>query len=192
MGSRSLELRRQLVHASGGLLVIPLVLFGRIAGMFFAGALFGVLLFLAFCRKERSMRILKYFIKPKEVEDELKMYERGGENLGGAITFFVGSLMAMAGFSNMTAAAAILVLALADSASTLAGKWFGVHRIPVNRKKSFEGSFAFLFVSFVVLCFFVNPFRAIAMASIVTFVEMIPIDDNLTIPLSVGLLFSLI
>jgi len=135
---------------------------------------------------------LKYFIKPKEVEDELKMYERGGENLGGAVTFFIGAMMVMAGFSEMAAVAAILVLALADSASTLAGKWFGVHKIPVNRKKTIEGSFAFLFVSFVVLCFFVSPLRAITMAAIVMFVEIIPIDDNLTIPLCVGLLFSLI
>ena len=64
-----------------------------------------------------------------------------------------------------------------------------IYKLPINKKKSWEGSTTFFLTSLLVLLFFLNPLRALIIAAIVTFVEMLPkAEDNITVPLSTGLL----
>ena len=119
------------------------------------------------------------------------MYERSGEYLKGAATFFLGVFLATIIFPINIAVAAIAVLTAADSISTLIGKTYGKNKLPINKKSTWEGSIAFFIVAVGILCFF-DPSKALFIALITTVVEMLPeIDDNLTIPLTVGILFML-
>jgi dolichol kinase len=91
------------------------------------------------------------------------------------------------------AIACIAVLSLADSMSTLVGYYFGKHKLPVNKKKTWEGSTTFFLVSLFILYLFSSPLKAIALALVATATEMLPnIDDNISIPIALGLSMSLL
>lgn len=186
-----LELRRQAVHAVGILTIFPLLWWGRWAGASVAGAV--LLFFVAWAvwrhRRHRPATGLNGL-----AESFAAGYERSGERpLMGAITFYIGATVAAAAFSEPVAAAAIAVLALADAASTVVGFYLGRHKLPVNPKKSWEGSATFALISFAVLLFFVSPFRAFLTAWIAMTIETLPrIDDNISIPLTVGLLLTVL
>lgn len=77
--------------------------------------------------------------------------------------------------------------------STLIGNYFGKHKLPINKNKTFEGSSAFLVTAFFALLFFTDPIKAAITALIAMLVEMAPyIDDNITIPLTVGIVLAII
>jgi len=184
----NVEIKRQLVHALG----ISLILVLQIFGQFYSSIIFlgGFMFFLwwAYLRKSNIKvlgKIEEYFLK------ELKMYERSGEYFKGVATFFLGAFIVTVAFPINIAVAAIAVLAAADSISTLIGKTYGKHKLPINKKSTWEGSIAFFIVALGVLWFF-DPSKALYVAAITTIVEMLPeIDDNLTIPLTVAILFMI-
>lgn len=186
----NVELKRQLVHASGISLILILQIFGKwySAFIFFMGLLF----FLAWgsFRKANTnlgpiTKIANYFM------NQLKTYERSNEYFQGVVTFLLGAFLATVSFPIHIAATCIAVLAVGDSVSTLIGKMWGKHKLPVNQKKSWEGSTAF-FISVFILLWFFDPIKALWVAFITTLVEMLPeIDDNLTIPLTVGILLTI-
>lgn len=182
-----LELRRQFVHAAGVLLVFVILFVERPAAALILGGSVLVLIALAFYRARIKLtsKWLEKFV--------LKRERRGEYPLKGAIYFFLGAFLAFEAFAPAHAAAGVAVLALADAAATLAGNHFGAHKLPVNKKKSWEGSVAFLAVCFAVLLFFVQPQKALAVAALTMFIEMLPrIDDNITIPLAVGLFLTIL
>ncbi len=130
--------------------------------------------------------------------EEVKAHSPGR----GTFRFFLGVLATMLIFGSLLDApffvvgSGILVLALGDSMSTLAGRKLGRRRVPYNRVKSFEGSglgigYAFIGVLlYLVLFHGVEPAQAakLALAGAVAgmFVESLPIkvDDNLLIPVA--------
>ena len=87
-------------------------------------------------------------------------------------------------------AAVIFVLAVGDGMSTIVGK-MGKIRIPYNKNKTVEGSFAF-FLSSLGAFIFVGP-AVVFLAAITTVAESLPlrIDDNLIIPIVATALFLL-
>ena len=193
-----LEIKRQIVHAMGILNILLIHVLSKTyaaAVMFLIAAAF---FFLGEYRKNKEkyklIRLKKLDEFEDVIEDEFKTYERRNElPFRGAIMFFLGSFFVTIFFDSYIAIASIAVLALADSLSTLVGYYFGKNKLPINKKKSWEGSITFFLAAFAVLYFFVNPIKAILIAVIVTFVEMLPkIDDNLTVPLSTGLLMLLL
>jgi len=85
----------------------------------------------------------------------------------------------------------LLVLALADPAAGVAGRFWGKH--PLG-KGTLEGSAAFFIVAVVSLVPFVDPFSALAAATAATAAEAVPMpmDDNLVIPVvTAGVLWAL-
>jgi len=185
----TLELRRQIVHASGILTILPLLWFGKWTGLVVTGSILAIFLIWAMWRQNMhhpSTGIGRF------AESFVTKYERSGERpLMGAITFYVGATLAILFFNVAIAAASIAVLALADSASTVIGSYLGKHKLAANRKKSWEGSAAFWLTSFAVLLVFVSPLRAFAVALMAMTVEALPkIDDNISIPLTVGILLT--
>jgi len=193
-----LEIRRKLVHASGVFLIFIIIWLGKWNAALIILSMAVAFLLLGEYRKNRE----KYkIIKSKEldeieeaVENVFKEHERPNTlPFKGAIEFFIGCFLATVIFEPITAIAAIAVLSLSDAVSTLIGSYHGKHKLPVNKKKTFEGSAAFFLTSIFVLWFFVNPLKAIIVAILATFAEMIPkIDDNLTVPLTVGIAMTLI
>lgn len=114
----------------------------------------------------------------------------------GALSFFFGSLLALLIFGSRldVACAAIMILGLGDSFSTLSGKRFGRHKIFYNKEKSVEGSIGGLIPAFFGAMVFVSPGAALLGAIIGMGAESLPlkIEDNITIPLSSGLVMFLL
>jgi dolichol kinase len=193
-----IEIRRKLVHASGVFLIFIIIWLGKWNAALIILSMAVTFLLLGEYRKNRE----KYkIIKSKELDEieetmekMFKEHERPNTlPFKGATEFFIGCFLATVIFEPITAIAAIAVLSLSDAVSTLIGSYYGKHKLPVNKKKTFEGSTAFFLTSIFVLWFFVNPLKAIIVAILATFAEMIPkIDDNLTVPLTVGIVMTLI
>jgi dolichol kinase len=117
------------------------------------------------------------------------------KRLSGASHVLISASLCVLFFPKIVAINAFTILIISDTASALIGRRFGRHRFLA---KSLEGSMAF-FISAVIVII-VSPkidyipmeyFIGIIAAAIGTVVEAFPIklDDNLTIPISVG--FSL-
>jgi len=181
-----LELRRQLVHAAG-ILVVPVILFmERQAATVTLGGILLLLIIMSFYRAKKKFQA-------KWLEDFVLKRERPGEfPLSGSVFFFLGTFCAFLLYQPLYAAAAAAVLALGDSASTVVGKLYGKHKLPFGGR-SWEGSLAFFAFSFAVLLLFVQPQKAAVVAALAALVEMIPkLDDNFTIPIAAGLFLTLL
>jgi len=186
----NVEIKRQIVHGSGVLLILVLQFFGKWNSAFIFGTT--LVIFLLWASLRQSKTNLGPLTKLADyVTEELQTYERPKEYFQGVITFLVGSLLSIIVFPLHIATACIAVLALGDSISTLIGKFYGKHKLPINKKSTWEGSLAFFIIALSVLWLF-DPIKALPVAIAVTVVEMLPkLDDNLTIPLTVGLLLIL-
>jgi len=193
-----LEIRRKLVHASGVFLIFIIIWLGKWNAALIILSIAVAFLLLGEYRKNKE----KYkIIKSKELDEieeamekMFKEHERPNTlPFKGTTEFFIGCFLATVIFEPTIAIAAIAILSLADALSTLIGSYHGKHKLPINRKKTFEGSTAFFLTAIFVLLFFANPLKAFIVAILATFAEMIPkIDDNLTVPLTVGIVMTLI
>ncbi|MEA2090214.1 MAG: hypothetical protein U9O89_05595 [Thermoproteota archaeon] len=88
--------------------------------------------------------------------------------------------------------ASIVILTLGDGFASLFGKKFGKTLYPFNKAKNIEGSlFGFIF-AFLGATFFLDPATALIGAVAGMFVECLPmpLNDNLTIPLTVGFVLN--
>ena len=197
------ETRRQLIHMSGAITPFYLQFFyerfsswlapeALVAGMLLVG--YGIA---SLYKRGIRLPVFATLVDMAERE-EVKAHSPGR----GTFRFFLGVLATMLIFGSLLDApffvvgSGILVLALGDSMSTLAGRKLGRRRVPYNRVKSFEGSglgigYAFIGVLlYLVLFHGVEPAQAakLALAGAVAgmFVESLPIkvDDNLLIPVA--------
>ncbi len=117
------------------------------------------------------------------------------KRLSGASNVLISALLCVIIFPKVIAISAFTILIISDTTSALIGRRFGRHRFFA---KSLEGSSAF-FVSAILVILIAPKIDKLLMeyivgfiaAAIGTIVEALPIkiDDNLTIPISVG--FSL-
>jgi dolichol kinase len=110
------------------------------------------------------------------------------------VFFALGILFTLLLFPISVSNAAIATFALGDSAAAIVGKTFGRKRLSFNKGKTLEGLAAGLFAGFLVALVYVNPLKALAAAATATIVESLPlpINDNLTIPLTTALVLTLI
>nr|HPO06210.1 SEC59/DGK1/VTE5 family protein [Candidatus Gracilibacteria bacterium] len=117
----------------------------------------------------------------------------------GLFFFVLGSWSVLSLFPRRIAIAAIAVLLVGDAFTNIVGRLWGKIPNPLNRRKTVEGTLAGIVSAFVVLnLFFVWP-SALVAAIIGMIVEIptwkigkFPVDDNLTIPLSVGLILYIL
>jgi len=104
------------------------------------------------------------------------------------IFYALGIMLSLVIFPPHFGYASIAILTLGDGAASLFGKKFGKTPYPFNKAKNLEGSiFGFIF-AFSGAVFFVDPIRAFITAITGMLVECLPmpINDNLTIPLTAG------
>ncbi len=173
------ETLRQAFHVVYGLLLAGLLVS---LGSLLTAGIISILLALGFllqrvaAKNRHLIAILKVFGRPEE--------KTPGE---GAVLFTLGCGLAVIFFPKWVALASILVLTLADAASTLFGRLHGSHKIS---GKSLEGALAFLVVAVLTLMGLgLAALLAAGTALIATIVEaVVPLDDNVTVPLVVGLL----
>ena len=101
-------------------------------------------------------------------------------------------------FSQTVSAIALTVMLTSDACAALFGKAFGTRKL--YKKKSLEGTVAFFLCTLLVLMLY-TPIYPVTYASIIaallaTFAEMyedkLEIDDNLSIPLIIGIVLTLL
>ena len=194
------EFKRQAIHALGALSIIVIAVFGKALSIVLFSVWIAILIITSEFRKNRSkfrkhplfrLYIINFFetIGHKFI---LERERKGEYSLRGPITYFLGSLIAVILFPELIAVIAILILSIADAASTLVGKSYGIHKLRINSKKSWEGSITFFIASLMILYLFLDPLKALTIAITVSVVEMLPdMDDNITIPIATGLLLYL-
>jgi dolichol kinase len=194
----NIEVKRQMIHA-GGIFVILFILFGgRLVSLLLTAFVTMSFVVWSEYRKRRTRFKKIYLFKntwfdkfENYIERHVKGYERPFEYFKGPIMYFGGCFFTILFFPETAAIAGIVVLALADSTATIIGKLYGTHLLPINRKSSWEGSLAFFLVTLIIISYF-NPVKALLIAVVTTFVEMLPkINDNISVPLTVAFLFTI-
>lgn len=115
----------------------------------------------------------------------------------GAIMFFFGTIvliwLALFVFQREEIIAPALVpLVFGDGIATIAGIKWGKHSI--IKGKSLEGTLAGFIVSAIVLSFFLWPFwgKILAVSAAAMLVELLPLNDNLSIPIVSGAILYII
>ena len=179
---------RRVFHAANGVFIAVALLFvlpSREAALLAAGSLLAVLLLLDLVRLRDPranalfFRVFRVFASPREVGRPAS-----------STWYVVGILLALLFFPLSAVIPGVLVLAFADPAASVVGRRWG--RRPLG-KGSVEGSAVFAVVALLVLLPLVPVHVAIAGALLAAVVEILPLglDDNLTIPLTVGLVVFL-
>lgn len=193
-----LEIRRKLVHASGILTIFLILWFGKWTA---SAIILSIAVIFFLVGKYRKKKNRYKIVKSKKldefeesIENVFRNHERSSkEPFKGATEFFLGCFFATVIFEPRIAMASIAVLSLADATSTLIGSYYGKHKLPLNKNKTAEGSLSFFVTAVFALLFFVSPLNAVVTAIFATIAEMIPkIDDNITIPITVGIILSAI
>ncbi len=177
------ETKRQLFQMSYGIGVAALiVIFGRMTALVWmcVVSLVGVMLHvLAINRKDIPV-----------ISHLLNHMERDGNVPGkGAISMTAGIVLSLLLFPQAAAIQAVLVLGVSDSLSTLVGIR---HRKKFFGSKSKQGSVVFLVSALLIELLFQAPLLALAVAVAATVAELIPFEDNITIPLAVGFALQVI
>ena len=181
------ELNRQLFHIVLGIaLLIILLYFGRLKTIYFlSGVLFVGFFLINLVIRGIRIPIATWFVETFERKDAfLPGY--------GSAWYVTGLLLSCLLIPNVDQlAAAIIVFAFGDAASTIFGR-HGHHPLPYNSKKTIEGTCAF--VLFSLMSFIFVGWYAIPLALFAALVESLPlgIDDNLTIPIACSVFFYLI
>lgn len=186
-----LETRRQLIHMSG--IAVPFYILWAHSNWGFNAPFLTLLLAISLLysislgyRRNIRIPIVARIIDISEREEVIKVSPGKG-----ALMFLIGSAFTLVifSFNIYIAAAAIAILALGDSFSTLVGRRIGSHKLAYNRMKSIEGSIAGVITALLGASIIVPLPMALFGALIGMLVESLPlkIDDNLTIPVFAGL-----
>ncbi len=179
------ELRRQFIHFLFGSAIIALVAIRGVQESLLAISIaFIVGLAVSWMIKKE----VKFPVLTPLVEKVERHYEKTLPGKG-ALLFFLGAIIAMALFQRQEIVLGALCVAVyGDAASTIVGMRFGRRRIA--GKKTLEGTVGGILVSAgFLLALFQWPV-ALATAVVGMAAELLPVDDNFTIPIAVGLVLT--
>jgi len=181
------EIRRQFIHFLFGSAIIALVAVRNIQESLLAiGIAFLAGLLLSWLIK-KGFKIPIIFPLVKKVE---RHYEKRLPGKG-ALLFFLGAIITMLLFWQQRIVLGALCVAIyGDAASTIFGLRFGKHRIA--GKKTLEGTLAGIAASFAFLMLLFQWQVALAAAAVGMLAELLPFDDNFTIPIAVGLTLTIL
>ncbi|MCK4653301.1 MAG: phosphatidate cytidylyltransferase [Candidatus Cloacimonetes bacterium] len=114
-------------------------------------------------------------------------------NFTGATYLMISAMLCIAFFPSDIAFVSISFLAIGDTLAALIGIPFGKRKI-LGTNKSLEGSIACFAGTFIFALLFLNPIVALTGAFVATMAELsrFPVDDNIKIPISSGLLMSFV
>ncbi len=181
------EARRQFVHFLFGSFFIALIaVMGVEASLLVLAAAFLAGLFFSYLLK-KGVRIPLLLHIVQRVE---RNYERHLPGKG-ALLFFLGTIITMLLFQQQNIILGALCIAVyGDAASTVFGLRFGKHRIA--GKKTLEGTLGGILASAAFLLFLFQWPVALAAAVVGMLAELLPFDDNFTIPIAVGLTLTIL
>ncbi len=180
---------RKIVHASS--ILIPLILLEHL-GTYPVVAL--LLLAMTLYTVSEATRILgdslpffTWFTHLNTTDTE------ASEFVDAPLFYALGIILTLLIFPRETASAAIAILALGDSVAALTGSLTGKHKLAFSKDKTIEGSLAGFIVAYIAANYFLSPTRALVAALSGTLAEALPtpFNDNLVIPLLVGLALTI-
>jgi dolichol kinase len=130
---------------------------------------------------------------PKEADAIVKPLIRPEEKrgIGGHVFFAAGAFIAVLAYSRDIAIAALLISVFADGGAAVVGSRWGRYRL--IGKKTIEGSLALFLIALAFAAWIVKPLLAALVGALAaTCVELIPINDNLMVPIFAGLAMQLV
>lgn len=134
-----------------------------------------------------------YKIKIPYIDFFLRMFERPRVAPGlGSLWYCAGVFVTgLLFYSFNKFFAVVLMLAVGDGLATIFGI-HGKHKLPWNKRKTFEGSFAFFAGSLTALIVYPFPitFFVIIVSTVIESIDF-KLDDNALIPLAAGALYFL-
>lgn len=184
------ELGRKCIHIALGVMIVSAVSLTYIN----AWHLFGVLVF------GILLSWLARFYRIPFVSWCLDRFDRPGVEWPGqgAITYLIGALLVLGLFPRDVALAAIMVLAVGDSVSSIVGP-FGSIRTKLSETKLFEGTFFGGLFGGCAALVFVSPFEAFLASFTAMVFEAMEIrfnqrimNDNIIVPLVAGAIIIII
>ncbi|MBS7619132.1 haloacid dehalogenase-like hydrolase [Candidatus Bathyarchaeota archaeon] len=183
-------LLRKLIHIGGFL--IPFACISLIPPAYMALVIFSMtLLYLTSETLRMLRRELPIISHITRAASERYEYE---EYVTAPIFYAFGIIITLLIFPNPRGYSAIMALTLGDGFASLAGKGFRRGRNKLNKGKTLTGSATFFTASFIGSLAFVDPLTAFYASFIGMAVELLPlpINDNLTIPISVGFILHIL
>jgi phytol kinase len=179
------ETLRQTVHLIFGVGIAFIILFAEktdVLALFVLSIFVGLIISDAVVRGY-SIPLITPVIDLMEREDTIPAK--------GALFFTVSALLCLVFFPTRVVFIAVLVLSLLDSMTTIFGRRFGKREI--LHGKTLEGSAAGVIITAAMLLFLLSPAAAFIVALTAGIVELLsPVDDNLTIPVSVCIVLSIL
>lgn len=170
-----IELGRQSIHFLG-IILVPLSYYFPQQYIALALIPLTVLIFITLRRKVKPFGDI--FLRERE-----KGYHA-------AIMFLLSLSAVLFFFSWKIATAAIFALCIGDSLATTYGRHFGTNRIV--RNKTLEGSIVGFLVTYLALYFILGRELALITAFVAVLIELLPFNDNITIPIGVALFLKLV
>jgi dolichol kinase len=181
------EIRRQFIHfLFGSFFIAHTAAYGVQQTLLVLSAAFFLGLFLSFLLK-KGFRIPLISHVTEKVERDYERHLPGK----GALLFFLGAIVTLLLFQDtLVAVGALCVAVYGDAASTVFGLRLGRHKI--SGKKTLEGTLGGILASVVFLALVFEWRVALAAAVIGMLAELLPGDDNFTIPLAVALTLTIL
>ena len=182
------EIKRQLFHLFMGLFIVSMILlFSKLAvslAMVIVLIVGGILSLLT---KSGKVSMMDFFLEHFDRDDTKKIFPGKG-----AFFYIFGCTIVLLIFPESIAIASILILAIGDSISHIAGAYIKKHLRDDGISKVIEGTIVGIILSSIAASFFVDPLFAfiassIAMAAETTEDILFGLDDNFYIPIIAAL-----
>jgi len=191
------DIGRKVIHIFTGITLLILIYFD-ICNLYFLTSISIISIILSLIYRKYKIPFLTIFIENFD--------EKNSKNFPGKgfIFFFLGTLLTVMLFPKTIALASIAVLTIGDPLSYITGKYIGRIKIPWNEKKNIEGPLIGACLSTVIIYLLysfemthINKYFLAFGATLVAILVDLrignwEIDDNLTIPIISGLIFSFI
>ena len=196
------ELRRKAVHAAGSIFAFAYYFTDRETAIIGLAVINAILLIVEWQRLKGNIRLPEILLRPHEKEQ-----------VGAYIFFQVASLISVIFFEKTIAIAAILMLALGDTASGLSGALFHGGNVRYSRKKFTVKPLPIVLVMFAVCALIGFIMVSLPLAHDMKYISLLsyvagalgatlgdsvpirvqgkPVDDNLLIPLLSGVFITI-
>jgi phytol kinase len=187
------EVRRQVAHFVTGI-VIVLLLKLNIINIYILGIILGIGGILSLISLRVKVPILYKVLEIFERPEEIKKFPGKG-------SFFLvlGAALSLLFFEKQIALAAIAIMAVGDSLTTLIGIYFGKIKNPLNPKKHLEGTILAILLGTLAAFNFVPFQKAIFASTVAMIFEALTvkridriIDDNVLIPIIAGIIMTIV
>ncbi|MCW4009636.1 MAG: haloacid dehalogenase-like hydrolase [Candidatus Bathyarchaeota archaeon] len=183
------DLLREFIHGSGFFIPILAILFGVPAVAVFTCTVIAFYCVSEFARvKGTNIPFFSFVTRHAASLSELREFTLA------PLYFAFGILLTLLLFPAPASYAGIAIFALGDSTASIVGGTIAKNPLHFNKSKTLEGTLAGFFFAFLAACAFVPPWIALIGAAIGMTVEYLPlpINDNLLMPLSTGLVLMFI